>query len=77
MPQPCNGLAPEERADILRVRPQGALCKAQQLIADPLGFWGLQLYETLFELDPVLKPMFKNTSLNLSLFVGDQSDQNT
>ena len=26
MPQPCNGLAPEERADILRVRPQGALC---------------------------------------------------
>ena len=29
MPQPCNGLAPEERADILRVRPQGALCIAQ------------------------------------------------
>jgi hypothetical protein len=27
MPQLCNGLAPEERADILRVRPQGALCK--------------------------------------------------
>ena len=27
MPQPCNGLAPEERADILRVRPQGALCR--------------------------------------------------
>ena len=26
MPQLCNGLAPEERADILRVRPQGALC---------------------------------------------------
>ena len=26
MPQPCNELAPEERADILRVRPQGALC---------------------------------------------------
>jgi hypothetical protein len=25
MPQPCNGLAPEGRADILRVRPQGAL----------------------------------------------------
>ena len=25
MPRPCNGLAPEERADILRVRPQGAL----------------------------------------------------
>ena len=26
MPQLCNGLAPEARADILRVRPQGALC---------------------------------------------------
>src|SRR5215510_6489796 len=26
MPQPCNELAPEERADILRVRPQGAMC---------------------------------------------------
>ena len=34
---------------------------AQQLIADPLGFWGLQLYDTLFELNPALKPMFKNT----------------
>jgi hemoglobin-like flavoprotein len=35
--------------------------KAQQLIADPRGFWGLQLYDTLFELDPALKPMFTNT----------------
>ena len=35
--------------------------KAQQLIADPLGFWGLQFYDTLFELNPALKPMFKNT----------------
>ena len=35
--------------------------KAQQLIADPLGFWGLQLYDTLFELNPALKPMFQNT----------------
>jgi hypothetical protein len=26
MPQLSNGLAPEERAEILRVRPQGALC---------------------------------------------------
>ena len=26
MPQPCSGLAPEEMSDILRVRPQGALC---------------------------------------------------
>jgi len=33
---------------------------AQQLIADPLGFWGLQLYDTLFDLNPALKPMFKN-----------------
>ena len=31
MPQPCNGLAPEERADILRVRPQGALCIDNQI----------------------------------------------
>jgi hypothetical protein len=28
MHQPCNELAPEERADILRVRPQGAMCTA-------------------------------------------------
>ena len=35
--------------------------KAQQLIADPLGFWGLQLYDTLFALNPALKPMFQNT----------------
>ena len=34
--------------------------KAQQLIADPLGFWWLQFYETLFELNPALKPLFKN-----------------
>jgi hypothetical protein len=32
MPQPCNGLAPEERADILRVRPQGALCTVRFLL---------------------------------------------
>jgi hemoglobin-like flavoprotein len=35
--------------------------KAQTLIADPLGFWGLQLYDTLFALNPALKPMFTNT----------------
>jgi len=35
--------------------------KVQQVSADPLGFWGLQLYETLFELNPALKPMFTNT----------------
>jgi Protein of unknown function (DUF1264) len=33
IPQPCNGLAPEERADILRVRPQGALCTPPTLLA--------------------------------------------
>ncbi len=32
MPQPYNGLAPEERADILRVRPQGALCNALRFL---------------------------------------------
>jgi hypothetical protein len=26
MPQPCHELVPEERADLFRVRPQGALC---------------------------------------------------
>jgi len=35
--------------------------KAQKLIAHPLGFWGLQFYETLFTLNPALKPMFRNT----------------
>ena len=32
----------------------------QTLIPDPLGFWGLQFYETLFDFDSALKPMFKN-----------------
>jgi hemoglobin-like flavoprotein len=35
--------------------------QAQTLVADPLGFWGLQFYDTLFELDSALKPLFKNT----------------
>ena len=35
--------------------------KGQTLVADPLGFWGLQFYDTLFELDLALKPLFKNT----------------
>ena len=35
--------------------------KGQTLVADPLGFWGLQFYDTLFELDSALKPLFKNT----------------
>ena len=34
---------------------------AQTDIADPLGFWGLQFYDTLFALDPALKPLFTNT----------------
>ena len=35
--------------------------QAQTLVADPLGFWGLQFYDTLFELDFALKPLFTNT----------------
>ena len=35
--------------------------KGQTLVADPLGFWGLQFYDTLFELDFALKPLFTNT----------------
>ncbi|OUL20893.1 hypothetical protein BV378_28530 [Nostoc sp. RF31YmG] len=34
--------------------------KQQELISDSLGFWGLEFYEILFELDPALKLMFKN-----------------
>jgi len=34
---------------------------AQTLVADPLGFWGLQFYDTLFALDSALKPLFTNT----------------
>lgn len=32
----------------------------QALIPDPLGFWRLQFYETLFDFDSALRPMFKN-----------------
>jgi hemoglobin-like flavoprotein len=35
--------------------------QAQTLVADPLGFWGLQFYDTLFALNPALKPLFTNT----------------
>ena len=35
--------------------------KEQTLVADPLGFWGLQFYDTLFALDSALKPLFTNT----------------
>src|SRR5438874_2179101 len=44
---------------------QFAAFTAQQLIADPLGFWGLQLYDTLFALNPALKPMFKDTVVKI------------
>ena len=35
--------------------------QAQTLVADALGLWGLQFYDTLFALDSALKPLFKNT----------------
>src|SRR4029453_18389459 len=35
--------------------------RGQTLVADSLGFWGLQFYDTLFELDLALKPLFTNT----------------
>jgi hypothetical protein len=31
---------------------------AQTVVADPLGWWGLQFYDTLFALNPALKPLF-------------------
>ena len=34
--------------------------REQELVSEPLGLWGLMFYETLFELDPTLKPLFKN-----------------
>jgi hemoglobin-like flavoprotein len=40
---------------------QFAAFTAQTLVADPLGWWGLQFYDTLFALNPALKPLFKNT----------------
>ena len=35
--------------------------QAQTVVADPLGWWGLQFYDTLFALNSALKPLFKNT----------------
>lgn len=35
--------------------------QAQTVVADPLGVWGLQFYDTLFDLDPALQPLFTNT----------------
>lgn len=37
-----------------------ALFKEQTLVSDPVGFWGLQFYDVLFEIEPSLKPLFKN-----------------
>lgn len=37
------------------------LFKEQTLVSDPVGFWGLQFYDILFEMDPTLKPLFRNT----------------
>jgi nitric oxide dioxygenase len=36
------------------------LFKEQTLVSDPVGFWGLQFYDVLFEIEPTLKPLFKN-----------------
>ena len=36
------------------------LFKEQNLVADPVGFWGLEFYDILFELDASLKPLFRN-----------------
>ncbi|NEP20321.1 MAG: hypothetical protein F6J97_26150 [Leptolyngbya sp. SIO4C1] len=36
------------------------LFKEQTLVSDPIGFWGLQFYDILFEIEPALKPLFKN-----------------
>src|SRR5262245_26381538 len=56
MPQSCNGLAPEERADILRVRPQGALCNP--ILRGWVQYYGQYyksaLYPTFLVLDRIL-----------------------
>jgi hemoglobin-like flavoprotein len=36
------------------------LFKEQSLVSDPVGFWGLQFYDVLFEIEPAAKPLFKN-----------------
>src|SRR4029450_11953542 len=35
--------------------------QGQTVVADPLGLGGLEVDDTLFELDSALKPLFKNT----------------
>ena len=37
-----------------------ALFKEQTLVSDPVGFWGLQFYDTLFEMEPSVRSLFKN-----------------
>lgn len=37
-----------------------ALFKEKTLVSDPVGFWGLQFYDILFEIEPSLQPLFKN-----------------
>ncbi len=37
-----------------------ALFREQTLVSDPVGFWGLQFYDVLFEIEPALKPLFRN-----------------
>lgn len=32
----------------------------QTLVSDPVGFWGLQFYDILFEMEPAVKSLFKN-----------------
>jgi hemoglobin-like flavoprotein len=36
------------------------LFKEQTLVTDPIGFWGLQFYDVLFEMEPAAKLLFKN-----------------
>lgn len=36
------------------------LFKEQTLVSDPVGFWGLQFYDVLFEMEPAVKLLFKN-----------------
>jgi hemoglobin-like flavoprotein len=34
--------------------------KEQTLVSDPIGFWGLEFYDVLFDMAPAVKPLFKN-----------------
>ena len=55
IPQPCNALVPEERVDVPRVHPEGAMCIS-------LGFfWMLSLREN------PSPPFYHNASLSLTI----------